>query len=74
MLQDTLEQAEPAHIDMLQELLVDLAEARDSEAQVALLLSPHTRHIMALAGPRAQLVRSAQYPLDVERQLAEFAS
>src|SRR5690606_36498184 len=74
LLQDTLAQAEPAHIDMLQELLVELAEARETDAQVTLLLSPHTGHIMRLAGQRAQLVRSAEYPLDVERPLSEFAS
>ena len=74
LLQDTLEQADPVHIDMLQELLVALAESRDDHARVTLLLSSHTRDIMRLAGQRAHLVRSAEYPLDVERPLAEFAS
>lgn len=74
LLQKTLEQAAPEHIDMLQELLVELAQPGGVDAQVALLLSSHTQHIMGLAAQRRHRVRSSEYPLDVERQLAEFAS
>ncbi|PRB80447.1 alpha-1,4-glucan--maltose-1-phosphate maltosyltransferase [Pseudomonas sp. MYb185] len=74
LLQETLEQAEPEHIDMLQELLVELAQTTDAEARVALLLSPHTADAMALASERPHLSRSARHLLDVERSLAEFAS
>src|SRR5690606_34522875 len=74
LLQETLEQAEPEHIDMLQELLVELAQTTDAEARVALLLSTHTADAMALASERPHLSRSARHLLDVERSLAEFAS
>ena len=74
LIQDALDQAAPEHIDMLQELLVELAQPGGVDAHVALLLQADTAHIMALAGDRPHLCRSARYRLDVERQLAEFAS
>ncbi len=74
LLQDTLEQAAPEHIDMMQELLVELAQTDGLDARVALLLSTHTADTMALAGTRPHLCRSARHLLDVERSLAEFAS
>ena len=74
LLQDTLEQAAPEHIDIMQELLVELAQTEGVDARVALLLSTHTADAMALASARPHLCRSARHLLDVERSLAEFAS
>ena len=74
LIQQTLDQAAAEHIDMLQELLVAYAEPAGQDERVALLLSPHTAEIMALAAERPHLCRSNQYRLDVERRLAEFAS
>ena len=74
LVQLTLDQAAPEHIDMLQELLVALAEPASLDERVALLLDRETAEIMALAGARQHLCRSARFRLDVERKRAEFAS
>lgn len=42
--------------------------------QVALFLHPHSRWLMAAADNRPYLSLSPEYPLDVERDLAQFAS
>ncbi|WP_434610770.1 alpha-1,4-glucan--maltose-1-phosphate maltosyltransferase [Pseudomonas sp. D2-30] len=44
------------------------------EEQVALFLAPRSADLMSLADHRPYLSISPEYPLDVERQLAEFAS
>ncbi|MFW9266685.1 alpha-1,4-glucan--maltose-1-phosphate maltosyltransferase [Pseudomonas sp. NR3] len=44
------------------------------EEQVALFLAPRSADMMSLADHRPYLSISPEYPLDVERQLAEFAS
>ncbi|WP_213880143.1 alpha-1,4-glucan--maltose-1-phosphate maltosyltransferase [Pseudomonas sp. dw_358] len=46
----------------------------DTEGQVELLLDSDTAATMARADHRAFLSRSAEFPLDVERPLAQFAS
>jgi starch synthase (maltosyl-transferring) len=46
----------------------------DTDAQVALLLASDTAESMALADHHAFLTRSPEYPLEVERSLAQFAS
>lgn len=74
LIQRTLDQAAAEHIDMLQELLVSLAEPAGADERVARMLSPRTAEIMTLAAERPHLCRSDQYRLDVERRLAEFAS
>ena len=74
LIQQALDQAAAEHIDMLQELLVALAEPMGMEQRVALLLDRETAEIMALAGDRPHLCRSARFGLDVERKCAEFAS
>lgn len=74
LIEDALEQAAPEHIDMLQELLVGMAHTREAEQQVSWLLRTETAHAMAMAGERLHLSRCAGHRLDVERQLAEFAS
>jgi starch synthase (maltosyl-transferring) len=55
-------------------LLRRLGENTDHEAQVALLLNSETAAIMAHADNHAFLSRSLEFPLDVERELAQFAS
>ncbi|TWC21012.1 MULTISPECIES: alpha-1,4-glucan--maltose-1-phosphate maltosyltransferase [unclassified Pseudomonas] len=42
--------------------------------QVALFLAPHSADLMSLADHRPYLSISPEYPLDVERERAEFAS
>ncbi|WP_434604304.1 alpha-1,4-glucan--maltose-1-phosphate maltosyltransferase [Pseudomonas sp. R1-7] len=44
------------------------------EEQVALFLTPRSADLMSLADHRPYLSISREYPLDVERELAEFAS
>ncbi|MBC3376445.1 alpha-1,4-glucan--maltose-1-phosphate maltosyltransferase [Pseudomonas sp. SWRI92] len=44
------------------------------EEQVALFLDPRSADLMSLADHRPYLSISPEYPLDVERELAEFAS
>jgi starch synthase (maltosyl-transferring) len=55
-------------------LLQRLGENTEHEAQVELLLHSETASIMAKADNLAFLSRSLEFPLDVERELAQFAS
>jgi starch synthase (maltosyl-transferring) len=55
-------------------LLQRLGENTEHEAQVELLLHSETANIMAQADNHAFLSRSLEFPLDVERELAQFAS
>lgn len=41
---------------------------------MALWLAAQTGELLRLVGPREHLVRSREYPLEVERPLARFAS
>jgi len=52
----------------------DQLQGLDNDAKVALLLQSDTQALMSLADHRAFLASSAEYPLDVERELAQFAS
>ncbi|WP_342655581.1 alpha-1,4-glucan--maltose-1-phosphate maltosyltransferase [Pseudomonas sp. F3-2] len=58
----------------LDSLLQRLGENTEHEAQVALLLNSETAAIMAKADNHAFLSRSIEFPLEVERELAQFAS
>ena len=58
----------------LGELLEQLLECPSIDERVALLLAPETTRLMARIETRPHLVRSAIYPLEVERRLAQFAS
>ena len=58
----------------LDSLIKRLGEATENEAKVALLLSSEAAAIMAKADNHAFLSRSLEFPLDVERELAQFAS
>ncbi|WP_043307243.1 alpha-1,4-glucan--maltose-1-phosphate maltosyltransferase [Pseudomonas sp. ML96] len=56
------------------ELLARLADCQSADQRVALLLDPTTGDLLRRAEHRPHLVRSAVYRLDVDRQLAQFAS
>ncbi|HSX86913.1 MAG TPA: maltotransferase domain-containing protein, partial [Pseudomonas sp.] len=58
----------------LGELLEQLLECPSIDERVALLLAPETTRLMARIETRPHLLRSAIYPLEVERRLAQFAS
>ncbi|WP_210668416.1 alpha-1,4-glucan--maltose-1-phosphate maltosyltransferase [Pseudomonas protegens] len=46
----------------------------DSDGQVALFLGPDVAHLMSEAGHRSYLARSCEFPIDVDRPAAQFAS
>lgn len=54
--------------------LHDELQGLDLDAKVALLLQRDTQALMSLADHRAFLCTSIEFPLDVERELAQFAS
>lgn len=54
--------------------LHDELQGLDQDAKVALLLQRDTQALMSLADHRAFLCTSIEFPLDVERELAQFAS
>lgn len=54
--------------------LHDELKGLDNDAKVALLLQRDTQALMSLADHRAFLSHSREFPLEVERELAEFAS
>ncbi|WP_277963153.1 alpha-1,4-glucan--maltose-1-phosphate maltosyltransferase [Pseudomonas sp. RIT-To-2] len=54
--------------------LHDEFQGLDQEGQVALLLQKDTAALMSLADPRAYLSKSHEFPVEVERERAQFAS
>lgn len=56
------------------ELLTRFADCQSLDQRVAVLLDPLTSELMGRAEHRPHLVRSVVFPLDVDRQLAQFAS
>ncbi|KAF1054640.1 MAG: Alpha-1,4-glucan:maltose-1-phosphate maltosyltransferase 1 [Stenotrophomonas maltophilia] len=56
------------------ELLQRYEACHELSERIAVLLDPPTLALMARAGQRPHLARSALYPLDIERRLAGFAS
>ncbi|MCF5277518.1 maltotransferase domain-containing protein, partial [Pseudomonas syringae] len=54
--------------------LLGQLEQGDKDEKVALLLHSETASLMKLADNQAFLSRSVEFPLDVERELAQFAS
>ncbi|MGE8383916.1 MAG: maltotransferase domain-containing protein, partial [Pseudomonas putida] len=59
--------------DELEALQQRLAEL-DTDGQVTLLLGPDVAHLMSEAGHRSYLARSREFPVDVDRPAAQFAS
>src|SRR5690606_40014287 len=74
LIHEGLAQAAPEHIDMLEELLVALAEPGTTAQRVERLLAPQTDDTMRLSGTRPHLTRSCCYRFDIERRRAEVAS
>jgi starch synthase (maltosyl-transferring) len=68
--------AERSQGELQQRILDVLAELERAapEDRVALLLNSHTSALMSQADNHAFLSRSVDFPLDVERELAQFAS
>ncbi|MGE8504476.1 MAG: alpha-1,4-glucan--maltose-1-phosphate maltosyltransferase [Pseudomonas sp.] len=58
----------------LDALVARIEEAQSIEERVAVLVEPALGELMRRAEYRPHLLRSMHYPLDVERQLAQFAS
>jgi hypothetical protein len=71
--QASAERSEEALKGQLLQIHQQLGEL-EADAQVALLLAADTAQLMALADHRAFLTSSPEYPLEVERSLAQFAS
>src|SRR5476649_1893513 len=70
-----LHAAERSHDPLRQQIHTVLETLTgDSEAKVEVLLNSETSGLMAQADNHAYLSRSVEYPLDVERELAQFAS
>ncbi|WAJ35528.1 alpha-1,4-glucan--maltose-1-phosphate maltosyltransferase [Pseudomonas sp. GOM7] len=65
----------PEHLRGEVAALVERMEAAQSQAErEAVLIDPAVNELMRRAEYRPHLLRTANYPLDVERTLAEFAS
>lgn len=60
--------------DQLRQFVELLGQTDDRDAQVALLLDDQTRQLMEDTSERSFRLRSHEYPLEVERPLAQFAS
>ncbi|MDR0281362.1 MAG: alpha-1,4-glucan--maltose-1-phosphate maltosyltransferase [Paucimonas sp.] len=60
--------------DHLSTLVKRLRKGLPAAAQVEMLLAQDTRALMAQADPRGYLSRSPEFPLEVERERAAFAS
>ena len=73
LVQQAIERTQDALKAQLQALLVQLAGLLETE-QVALFLHESSAHLMAQAQYHAYVSLSPEYPVDVERPLAEFAS
>ena len=65
----------PGHLaERFDGLLARFADCESLDQRVAVLLDPLTSELMGRAEHRPHLVRSPVFPLDVDRQLASFAS
>ncbi|MFW9081458.1 alpha-1,4-glucan--maltose-1-phosphate maltosyltransferase [Pseudomonas sp. P2757] len=73
MVQQAAERSEGQLSEQLAALHHELSGLLETE-QVALFLHPQSAQLMAEADHRTYLSVSPEFPLDVERQLAEFAS
>ena len=71
--QHAVERSDGALSEALAALRHQLEGLLETE-QVALFLHPHSRWLMTAADHRPYLSLSPEYPLDVERDLAQFAS
>lgn len=74
LIREAAEAASPDYAQMLSGLVSQMDEAHAVDQRLAFFLSPETLTTMREAGIRSHQVFSTAYPLEVERQLAEFAS
>lgn len=74
LLEDVLQNAPQDCEAELSQLVRELQDATEREARFALFMAPRTLELMQHAEHRPHLTRSLTFELDVERQLAEFAS
>lgn len=74
LLQSVLQTAPEDGEAELTEIVRELQAAGEREARFALFMAPRTLDVMQRAEHRPHLTRSLTFELDVERQLAEFAS
>ena len=73
-LHGAINRANGQEAEQLRQVLELLAQTEEQDARVALLLDEQTRQVMDDTGERAFRLRSLDYPLEVERPLAQFAS
>lgn len=66
--------AAPEHAEKLQRLTAQMDEAHALDQRLAFFLAPETLAVMREAGIRSHRTLSPAYPLEIERELAEFAS
>ena len=73
-LRGAINRANGQQAEQLRQLSELLEQTEEQDARVALLLDDQTRQVMADTSERAFRLRSLDYPLEVERPLAQFAS
>lgn len=73
-LQGAINRANGQQAEQLRSLIALLEQTEEQDARVALLLDDQTRQVMADTSERSFRLRSIEYPLEVERPLAQFAS
>src|SRR5690606_24574476 len=73
-LHGAINRANGQQAEQLRSLIALLEQTEEQDARVALLPDDQTRQVMADTSERACRLRSIEYPLEVERPLAQFAS
>lgn len=73
-LHGAINRANGQQAEQLRSLIALLEQTEEQDARVALLLDDQTRQVMADTSERSFRLRSIEYPLEVERPLAQFAS
>ncbi|PCC99965.1 alpha-1,4-glucan--maltose-1-phosphate maltosyltransferase [Halopseudomonas pelagia] len=74
LIRDSAAQAAAHHVERMNQLVADLDSRAGNDQLLALMLDPGTVTTMRTAGLRGHLTRSPVQALEVERQLAQFAS
>ncbi|KAA0695950.1 alpha-1,4-glucan--maltose-1-phosphate maltosyltransferase [Halopseudomonas laoshanensis] len=74
LIRDSAAQAAAQHVERMNELVAALDASAGRDQLLALMLDPGTVTTMRSAGLRAHLTRSPVQALEVERELAQFAS
>lgn len=74
LIRDAAQAAQPEYAVVLEQLITQMDEAHALDQRLAFFLAPETLASMREAGIRSHHQISRSYPLEVERQLAQFAS